>query len=208
MSLSNNQFMTVALYTGATKITSNHGSWSSDVTYAAQFVDVATGEVKEVPVTTAWHNKYNGSTNAGYFDITDELYGDSSYYPDPVFTTSNFYGTKYANSDKAIFSIYDTTNKIDLGNSDYARYDAGRCHLHHCFLLRQQAGRQQVRWRQGPCRGLRRAAQGPLTAVSFDNIAIVYSTTAAYNKDASVVFAFEGTVSLRRRGFLPEGCWR
>ena len=204
MSLSNNQFMTVALYTGATKITSNHGSWSSDVTYAAQFVDVATGEVKEVPVTTDWYNTYKGAEKAGYFDITDELYGDASYYPDPVFVDDYLYGTKYANSDKAIFSIYDTTNKIDLGNSDYARYDADAV----TFIIASYSGSKLVVNKYVGVKALVEAYAAqhkvPVTAVSFDNIAIVYSTTAAYNKDASVVFAFEGTVSYGGVVFFPK----
>lgn len=67
-----------------------------------------------------------------------------------MFVDDYLYGTKYANSDKAIFSIYDTTNKIDLGNSDYARYDADAVTFIIASYSGQQAGRQQVRWRQGP----------------------------------------------------------
>ena len=78
MSLSNDAYKTVAYYTGAYKLSSSHDAWSSDRTWMAQFVDVATGEVKEVPVLNSWHDRYSVG---GYYDITDELYGDATYSP-------------------------------------------------------------------------------------------------------------------------------
>ena len=55
ISFSNSQYQTVAYYTDAWKV-SNPGAWSTDVAYIAQFVDVATGEVEEIPVTADWHH--------------------------------------------------------------------------------------------------------------------------------------------------------
>ena len=86
IAMSNSEFLTVAYYTDAWKIPEESlGAWSSNVKYFAQFVDVATGDEEVVPVTADWEA---WAKEGGYYDITDELYGDATYEPVPVFRRS------------------------------------------------------------------------------------------------------------------------
>lgn len=92
ISFTNNGFKTVAYYTSAWKNPNHSDNWSTDQEYIAQFVDVATGEVEEIPVTADWHA---WAKEGGYYDITDELYGNETYEPEQVFVAGNDTTTSY-----------------------------------------------------------------------------------------------------------------
>lgn len=97
MYLSEEYFRTVAYFTGVLKPVSDWNSWSNEVAYVAQFVDVADPtQVEEIPVTLAWANaalnRINTSTGRSdimwYYDITDELYGDAVILRNPYSKTT------------------------------------------------------------------------------------------------------------------------
>ena len=121
ISYSNSAYMTVAYYTDAWKV-SNPGAWSTNVAYIAQFVDVATGEVEEIPVTADWKA---WAKEGGYYDITDELYGDATYAPHAVFDATidgNFNYTNGATYGAYAYVASETFKATSSKVGDY-RYD-------------------------------------------------------------------------------------
>ena len=209
MYLTNVPFMTVAYYTGAWKLSSSHDAWSSDVTYEAQFVDVATGEIEVIPVSNAWHA---WAQVHGYYDITDELYGDPTYSPDAVFeaTDSAYYGNKYAQADSKTFSLLDTSNVIAIDGHDndpadsYARFDDETV----TFITVSGSGNNlTINTAVGVEAFIKSYADRhnvPISAVTLTNMSLVYTTTASFNKEATVVFAYEGATAIGGVVFFPK----
>lgn len=208
MYLTDAKFMTVAYYTGAWKLSSSHDAWSSDVTYEAQFVDVATGTVKTIPVSNTWHA---WAKEGGYYDITDELYGDATYSPEAVFgdNVSAYYGEKYAQADSKTFSVLDTSNIIEIKGhgietDSYARFDDETV----TFITVSGSGNNvTVNTSVGVKAFIESYAKRhnvPVTDVTLTNMALVYTETAAFNKEATVVFAFEGATATGGVVFFPK----
>ena len=91
----------IGYFTGTSRVTSAHDAWFHDWTYAAQFVDVTTGEEIEVPVTNTVANELertaeNNNTN-GYYDITTAVYNKTALTAaNELFERDNIYAASYA----------------------------------------------------------------------------------------------------------------
>ena len=92
----------IGYFTGTSRVTSAHDAWFHDWTYAAQFVDVTTGEPIEVPVTndfaTTLERNATNNTN-GYYDITTAVYNKtalSAANATELFESDNIYASAYA----------------------------------------------------------------------------------------------------------------
>ena len=91
----------IGYFTGTSRVTSAHDAWFHDWTYAAQFVDVTTGEPIEVPVTNTVANQLertatNNNTN-GYYDITTAVYNKTALTSaTELFESNNIYASAYA----------------------------------------------------------------------------------------------------------------
>ena len=188
--LSDSAYKTVAYFTDAWKIT-NPGAWNTDVEYIAQFVDVASGDVEEVPVTADWKA---WAQTGNYYDITDELYGDATYEPHRVFVRDDSYG-EYRHVGSQTFSTKDIVSGDILYNvSDVT------------FIIASGAGDDiDVNTYEG--------VEALLDAYDYDysvnnitlkDICVVVSESSWGNEYATVVFAYDAGAVTGGYVFFPE----
>ena len=188
--LSDSAYKTVAYFTDAWKIT-NPGAWNTDVEYIAQFVDVASGDVEEVPVTADWEA---WAQTGNYYDITDELYGDATYEPHRVFVRDDSYG-EYRHVGSQTFSTKDIVSGDILYNvSDVT------------FIIASGAGDDiDVNTYEG--------VEALLDAYDYDysvnnitlkDICVVVSESSWGNEYATVVFAYDAGAVTGGYVFFPE----
>ena len=222
IALTNNPYRTVAYYTGAVKLSSAHDAWSSDVTWLAQFVDVATGEVEEIPVTNAWAIA-NGTMGAiagqgKYFDITDELYGDETYAPEEV-PEEELYGTSYVVTLPGL--NYATTfpsanNRVEVDFTDPAygnvTYNGGILYnaSNVTFYIASFQGNDLVVDEYTGVSELIAAYaekhNTPVSSVTLENIAMVVTRSDAGNYYATTIFAYDGALNVSGGTiFFPTG---
>lgn len=185
ISFSNSQYQTVAYYTDAWKV-SNPGAWSTDVAYIAQFVDVATGEVEEIPVTADWHA---WAKEGGYYDITDELYGDETYAPRAVFTNENTYGA-YAYVASETFGT--TTSKVGNYRYDYNNVE---------YIIVSGAGNNikvdHYTGNEALINAYKDKYDDGVSTVKLSNIAVLTAAgTGTNSRYATVIFAYDGADTL------------
>ena len=225
MYLTENNFRTVAYFTGVLKDVSAHGSWSNEVAYVAQFVDVEDAtKVEEIPVTKEWAvnalNHYDLSHDRsymyGYYDITDELYGDATYAPEMVFygTPGTIYhdwdyANKYAFSDNVYIDTYNTANpKLWIHydgqqNLDYFRYDPDTV----VFYIAYGAGNKlEIETYVGVdalLAGFAEKYNTTVSAVSLDHVAMTYAASRAGNNEVLTVFGYEDTYAQGEFLFFP-----
>ena len=218
IALTDSPYRTVAYFTGATKLSSAHDAWSSDVQWMAQFVDVATGEIEEIPVTNEWISRivpdYEPFADfGGYFDITDELYGDETYSPEPI-RPETLYGTSYV-----ITKMFDVTtfnassNRVNVGFADgVADYTDGILYNNSnvTFIIASHSGsRLVVDEYTGVAELIAAYAEKYDTAVSavtLENIAMVVERSNAGNYYATTIFAYDGALNVTGGTiFFPTG---
>ena len=202
ITLTNAPFMTVAYFTGAKAYTGGTNDWWPDATYKAQFVDIETGEIEEIPVTSDWVKTAKAK---GYYDITDELYGEKTYRPKQVFTNGNTYGLKYGYVGAETFSVNTpaANRVIDLGNGGKeVRYDNTTV-----FYVANYNGSKLVVDKyvgvDALVAGYAAKHNTTVSAVSFDNAAITYTKTAAGNLFAVTVFAYDTAIASGEYVFFP-----
>ena len=202
--LSQEQFRTVAYFTGAKAYTGGTNDWWPDATYKAQFVDIETGEIEEIPVTATWVRNAEKNTK-GYYDITDELYGDATYAPDQVLpSTTNYYGLKYAYAGNETFNINTTgTNRYMIVGDEKVYYDDTVV-----FYIANYNGSKLVVDKYvgvtGLVEGYAAKHNTTVSAVTLKNAAITYTTSAAGNKVAVTVFAYDTAVARGGYIFFPK----
>lgn len=94
--IDDSEFRMLAYYTGADRI-EDPGAYDVDAAWLAQFIEVGSGDIVDVPVTDNW---YKTAGTANYYDITNMLYGDDAYEPILAFKESNeYYGYVYLGND-------------------------------------------------------------------------------------------------------------
>ena len=212
MYLTQTPFQTVAYFTGVTKLSSAHDAWSNSVQFAAQFVDVQTGEVETIPVRNDWVDDFTNytitqtRTGQGYFDITDELYGDPSYYPHPVLGTGGTaatYSDKFVNIDGYTFSAADSTCILGTLNGRNIRFNPSTV----TFIIANGAGDSLTvdtyTGVSGLIAGYAAKHNQKVTSVSLSSMAVTYSVTDAGNQDAVVIFAYDSTIANGQYAFFP-----
>ena len=219
ITMTEDPYRTVALYTGSWKLTSSHDAWSTSVQYAAQFVDVKTGAVKVVPVRNTWIQDNWQLEKKGYFDITDELFGDATYAPHVVDVSDNYYGGSYAivNAVNNIgvssytFSAADTANRINVAvptlKGGYA-VDGVRFNDETVtFIIVNGTGDtltvDTYTGVAGLIEGYAKKTGLPITSVTLKNMALVVNDEAAGNKSASVIFAYDAATATGGVVFFP-----
>ena len=232
MFLSQDPFRSVAYFTGVTKLSSAHDAWSNAVQYQAQFVDIKTGEIKVVPVSNQWvadnfkglissvnWNEGNwfgviqiidilgqGRYGQWYFDITDELYGDASYYPERVFDDSNYYG---ANSEYAFVggaevgkNVAGSDQKVYVDGFGY-RYDYDNT----VFYIANNAGDKLTVDKyvgvDALLAGYAEKHNSYISTIYFHNAAVTLTESSAGNKEVVTLFAFDNTEASGEFAFFP-----
>ena len=193
MSLTNEGYKTVAYYTGAYKLSSSHDAWSTDVTWMAQFVDVATGEVEEVPVRNSWYDRYN--KEGGYYDITDELFGDATYYPVQVpMLPATTYGEYRFDRSLTLSTSNKTENDIFYDVDDIT------------FIIATGAGSKlDVKTYEGIDALLDAYDYDrPISSITLNDVCIVVANSVWGNEYATVVFAYDAGFVTGGYVFFPK----
>ena len=218
MYLSEEYFRTVAYFTGVLKPVSDWNSWSNEVAYVAQFVDVADPtQVEEIPVTLAWANaalnRINTSTGRSdimwYYDITDELYGDARYSPEPVFENNYLYGTKYMYSDGVGFDIYDETrHAVDVWFGDQVqgsyRYDPDTIVFNIAYGAGSSLEIETYVGVDALVKGYAEKHGVTIQSLDLMHVAMTYQTTSVGNKEILSVFGFEDVNANGAFLFVPN----
>ena len=218
MFLSEEYFRTVAYFTGVLKPVSDWNSWSNEVAYVAQFVDVADPtQVEEIPVTLAWANaalnRINTSTGRSdimwYYDITDELYGDARYSPEPVFVNDYLYGTKYMYSDGVGFDIYDETrHAVDVWFGDELqgsyRYDPDTIVFNIAYGAGSSLEIETYVGVDALVKGYAEKHGVTIQSLDLMHVAMTYQTTSVGNKEILSVFGFEDVNANGAFLFVPN----
>ena len=212
MYLTQTPFQTVAYFTGVTKLSSAHDAWSNSVQFAAQFVDVQTGEIETIPVRNDWVARFTDYSltttrdGQGYFDITDELYGDPTYSPHPVLGTNGTaatYSDKFVNIRNYTFSAADSTCILGTLSGRNIRFNPSTV----TFIIANNAGDSltvdKYTGVSGLIEGYALKHNQKVTSVSLSDMAVTYSTTAAGNPDAVIIFAFDSTIANGQYAFFP-----
>ena len=176
----------VSYYTGTVRDTNSHDAWWGEAEYVAQFVDVTTGEISEVPVISSW---LVNARVGGYYDLKDVLYGTNKY--NPVKVTANPYGAYYFDASETL-----TAKTYKIGNVYYNPDTV-------TFLIATGKGSNLKVTPYVGFDALLAAYNktGAETAVTLENIAMTCAMTAAGNPSASVIFAYDGIASTAG-GFL------
>ena len=218
ITMTEDPYRTVALYTGSWKLTSSHDAWSTSVQYAAQFVDVKTGAVKVVPVRNTWVANNASLLDKGYFDITDELFGDATYAPHVVDVSDNYYGGSYAivNAVNGIgvssytFRAADTANRINVAVPSTSGYSVDGVRFNDetvTFIIVNGTGDtltvDTYTGVAGLIEGYAKKTGLPITSVTLRNMALVVNDEAAGNKSASVIFAYDAATATGGVVFFP-----
>lgn len=194
--MTNDPYLTVAYYTGAYRPETFEDTWNVDVEWIAQFVDVATGEEELVPVTANW--KKNNKVG-GYYDITDELYGDAVYEPVevPADKMDNYgeYGfvnelVVKSNTDEAYNLIYNPDTVVF-----YIAEGSGNNLKVHKYV-----GNDELLAAYG-------TESRPSDTVTLNHVCVVINkASVGYNKSVTVIFAYDGIASAEGGTvFLPYG---
>ena len=195
---STDAYRTVAYFTGATKLPDG-SKWDVDYDYMAQFVDVATKEIEEIPVTAEWYQaaiilKFLGRDIAGYYDITDAWYaGDEVYEPVPV-GPEQYFSYYFAEeldvtASASRISVQDEDGKattLVFDNDDVTYYianDSGEG-----LTVDEYTGNAEL---IADYNGTR-----PASTVTLENIAVVTVKSDAGNDAVTVIFAYDGAKSV------------
>ena len=202
----------IGYFTGTSRVTSAHDAWFHDWTYAAQFVDVTTGEPIEVPVTNTVANQLerNATNNTnGYYDITTAVYNKTALTSaNELFESDNIYASAYAlkTSQAATFtasSFMFNTVKDNSANELKVFYDNDSVKI---FVASDRGTDLTVTPYDGVDDMIEKLSDGfTAKAVYLENIIVSGSydpsTDAFY---ADTIFAFEAATASSGYLFLPE----
>ena len=207
----------IGYFTGTSRVTSAHDDWFHDWTYAAQFVDVTTGEPIEVPVTNEAardleRNATNNGTN-GYYDITAAVYNKTALdirSTDELTEAHNIYASAYAlktgENNVAAFTansfMFNTTKDND-GSALKVFYDNDSVKI---FVASDRGNDLTVTPYDGVDDMIEKLSDGfTAKSVYLENIIVSGSydpsTDAFY---ADTIFAFEAATASSGYLFLPE----
>ena len=200
----------IGYFTGTIRNSTAHDAWYSDAAFAAQFVNITTGETEEVPVSAEWvkgHGSYLTGDNKGYYDITDTIYGSDNYAPNAVSESSNVYASGYVFDDGIRFDA--TTYKISGVHSNTSAFD-GNVYFDNdtvTFIIANDRGSKlSIEKYTGTEEMLAAYSKNyPVAAITLRNLAVTGHFDAQGTFYADVIFAFDGAESVSSGTlFYPE----
>ena len=207
MMLSNETLKTVAYFTGTYRLTSSHDAWYGEAAYTAQFALVKDGTIVEAPVTAKWIEDNANKTvveNRGYFDITDELYLNSVYYPNEVTSANNIYGNMYAlASANNPFTVTATSHSVTLGRTTaYYDYDTVTYYVAtgfgSTFEVKPYVGNAALLAYYADKNG------ASISSVTIPNAAMYMTKTVGNNYNASSIFIYDTETAYGGIVFFPK----
>ena len=193
-------------YTGEWKVTSDFNTYHGEHTYTAQFINVTTGEVVDLPVLASFvlNNAENGLRVQNFYDVG---VADASgvYTPAQVTRAMNIYEGAYAiaNAQDTNLTFSANTRYVDIFDDD-ATNDTTRVYLDNPtkFIVATGTGTKVEVKTYDSLAAMLGDYTG--TSVSFNRLALTVYTSGTKNTAASVVFGFRGNYTSSGTGlFLP-----
>ena len=173
-----------AYFTGTVRFSSEHDAWFADAEYVAQFINVSTGEIDEVPVTAAWVRTYGRTP--GVYDAYDVIYGTGKYYPQPI--SDGTYGSYFVKTYTPSVSFNKDTHVVDGVYFDPDNVT---------FIVATGKGAGVSVESYTGFAALLEAYNrtGAENTVNLSNLVMTCAATAAGNASADVIFGWDGIVS-------------
>ena len=196
----------IGYFTGTIRNSTAHDVWYSDAAFAAQFVNITTGDTEEVPVSAEWvstHGSYVTGEYKGYYDITDTIYGSDNYYPTVVSESNNIYASSYVFDDGIRFDA--TTYKI--GGVHNVTGDVYFDNDTVTFIIANNRGSKlSIEKYTGTEEMLAAYSENyPVAAITLRNLAVTGHFDDQGTFYADVIFAFDGAESVSSGTlFYPE----
>lgn len=185
-------------YTGEAKLTSDHNIWYGERTYSAQFINVTTGEVVELPVYSTFVVNNLGTAKGAFYDVG---YADKNGVYSPVEKTENdsIYAGTYAIKPSVTFAA--GTIKVNVkdgqGTKDVVFDNPTK------FIVANGTGSKVTVTTYNSLAEMLKAFTG--SNVTFVNTAMTVYTTGTKNAACSVVFGYLGSyTSTGSNLFLPK----
>ena len=184
-------------YTGEAKLTSDHNVWYGERTYSAQFINVTTGEVVELPVYSTFVVNNLGSAKGAFYDVG---YADKNgvYSPEEKTEADSIYAGTYAIKPNVTFNYAteDVTVKNGKGTTKVVFDNPTK------FIIASGDGSKVEVNTYNSLAEMLKAFTG--NNVTFVNTAMTVYTTSTKNAACSVVFGYIGSYTSTGSGlFLP-----
>lgn len=184
-------------YTGEAKLTSDHNVWYGERTYSAQFINVTTGEVVELPVYSSFVVNNLGAAKGAFYDVG---YADKNGVYSPAEKTENdsIYAGTYAIKPDVTFTYAteDVSVKNDSSTTKVVFDNPTK------FIVANGTGSKVTVTTYNSLAEMLKAFTG--SNVTFVNTAMTVYTTSTKNAACSVVFGYLGSYTSTGSGlFLP-----
>ena len=184
-------------YTGEAKLTSDHNVWYGERTYSAQFINVTTGEVVELPVYSTFVVNNLGSAKGAFYDVG---YADKNgvYSPEEKTEADSIYAGTYAIKPNVTFNYATEDVTVKNGNSTTKVVFDNPTK----FIIASGDGSKVEVNTYNSLAEMLKAFTG--NNVTFVNTAMTVYTTSTKNAACSVVFGYIGSYTSTGSGlFLP-----
>ena len=194
---STDSLKSVAYFTGTCRYSTAQDAWFSDYAYTAQFVNVTTGEITEVPVDSTWARAH-WNVAGGYYDIGQENLAKSNYNPTALTYVDNVYGGKYIFREGATTfngSAYKYNYYLNGNTNQNVYFDSNNV----TFVIASNKGNSLVVDKYEGLAALLSAYNTKyntgLSSATFYNV-VMSVTNNGTNYAASTVFAFDSNYNL------------
>ena len=184
-------------YTGEFKPTTDYSGWVGERAYAAQFINVTTGEIVELPVYNSFVVNNLGATKGAFYDVG---YADKNgvYSPEAKTEADSIYAGTYAIKPNVSFTYTTDSATVKDGNgTTKVVFDNPTK-----FIVASGNGSKVDVKVYGSLSEMLKAFTG--NTVTFVNTAMTVYTTSTKNAACSVVFGYLGSYTSTGSGlFLP-----
>ena len=189
-------------YTGEFQPTSAYNGYVGERAYSAQFINVTTGEVVDLPVYTKFIVDNFGTSKGDFFDVGyADAYG--VYSPDEITADDNIYANTYAIKAGARFdaTVDDMSVRAKNTSGSYSNVTVTFDNPTK-FIIVTGSGTKVEKAEYDSMAAMLAAYPG--NSVRFDTIAMTVYKTSTQNMACSVVFGYLGSYIARGTNlFLP-----
>ena len=184
-------------FTGEFQPTSAYNGYVGERTYSAQFINVTTGEVVDLPVLFSFI--YDALTNdtTRFYDVGIAA-ANGLYYPDDITAAESIYANTYAIENDVKFQASTVKVSIDDGDDVDVILDNPTK-----FIIVTGKGSYVEKAEYNSLAEMLKAY--PANSVTFDQVAMTVYTSSTWNTACSVVFGYLGSYTAEGTNlFLPK----
>ena len=172
-------------FTGEYQPTSDYNGYVGERTYSAQFINVTTGEVVDLPVLFGFIVGALWNQNTRFYDV-GVADANGLYYPDDITAAESIYANTYAIENDVKFTSSTVKVAIDDGDDVDVVLDNPTK-----FIIVTGSGTKVVKDEYSSLAEMLK--DYPASSVTFDQVAMTVYTSSTWNTACSVVFGYLGT---------------